>query len=106
MCIVCLERDILMIKIVLANLIVKKLGDIVIESRDHAVPLFIPVEILTKGFILNLNQQVHGHNEYGLGNHVKCHPYVDSESGELRIQPPLCKVNIMEKNKRDQGFEA
>ena len=34
--------------IVIANLIVKKLGDIVIESRDHAVPLLVPIEVLIK----------------------------------------------------------
>ena len=38
----------MMIMIVIANLIVKKLGDIVIESRDHAVPLLVPIEVLIK----------------------------------------------------------
>ena len=38
----------MMMMIVIANLIVKKLGDIVIESRDHAVPLLVPIEVLIK----------------------------------------------------------
>ena len=44
----------MMMMIVIANLIVKKLGDIVIESRDHAVPLLVPIEVLIKVvFFLN-----------------------------------------------------
>ena len=39
---------VMMLMIVIANLIVKKLGDIVIESRDHAVPLLVPIEVLIK----------------------------------------------------------
>ena len=38
----------MMMMIVVANLIVKKLGDFVIESRDHAVPLLVPIEVLIK----------------------------------------------------------
>ena len=44
----------MMIMIVIVNLIVKKLGDIVIKSRDHAVPLLVPIEVLIKVvFFLN-----------------------------------------------------
>ena len=39
---------VMMMMIVIANLIVKKLGDIVVESRDHAIPLLVPVEVLIK----------------------------------------------------------
>ena len=39
---------VMMMVIVIANLIVKKLGDIVVESRDHAIPLLVPVEVLIK----------------------------------------------------------
>ena len=43
----------MMTMIVIVNLIVKKLGDIVVESRDHAIPLLVPVEVLIKvGFFL------------------------------------------------------
>ena len=56
-----------MMMIVIANLIVKKLGDIVIESRDHAVPLLIPVEVLIKVVVFfTLNKEVPVHNKYGL----------------------------------------
>ena len=39
---------VMMMMVVIANLIVKKLGDIVVESRDHAVPLLVPIEVLIK----------------------------------------------------------
>ena len=47
-----LKGMMMMMMIVIANLIVKKLGDIVIESRDHAVPLLVPIEVLIKVIFL------------------------------------------------------
>ena len=88
------------VMIVIANLIVQKLGNIVIESRDHAVPLLVPVEVLIKVVVFfTLNLEVPVHKKYGLNNHVKYHPYIDPKSGELRFTTPLCKVNILKMNK-------
>ena len=46
---------VLVVMIAIANLIVQKLGNIVIESRDHAVPLLVPIEILSKVVFFALN---------------------------------------------------
>ena len=56
----------MMMMILIANLIVKKLGDIVVESRDHAIPLLVPVEVLIKVVFFTLNKEVPVHNKYGL----------------------------------------
>ena len=81
--------------ILIANLIVKKLGDIVVESRDHAIPLLVPVEVLIKvGFFLLWIKKF-----LFITNMVWDHPYIDPKSGELRVTTPLCKVNILKMNK-------
>ena len=48
---------VMMMMVVIANLIVKKLGDIVVESRDHAVPLLVPIEVLIKVVFVLLSIQ-------------------------------------------------
>ena len=60
----------IMTMIVIANLIVKKLGDIVIESRDHAVPLLVPVEVLIK-VVVFFTLKVPVHNIYGLRSSLR-----------------------------------
>ena len=91
---------VMMMMVVIANLIVKKLGDIVVESRDHAVPLLVPIEVLIKVvFVLLWIQKFLFITNRVWTNHVKDHPYIDPKSGELRVTTPLCKVNILKMKK-------
>ena len=41
-----LEKLILLLLALEENLVIKELGDVIVETRDHTVTLFVPVEVL------------------------------------------------------------
>ena len=84
------------------NLVIKELGDVVIEARDHTVALLVPVEVLNIRMINDIIETncVTNDDDKDDADYI-AQSHIDPEGRKLRFATPLGKVNIL-KNVKSQ----